>query len=274
MAAGKPGEAEARLRRFDGQYRWFLFRANPMRDESGKIVKWYGTNTDINDRKRAEAEVKESYLRLAEAQRLSKTGSFITDLVADDHNWSEETFRIFEFDPSTKVTVQMIQNIVHPEDLPSFESMISRAMTGEDVDFSFRILTPRGAVKHIRGMARVIEHVVGRPLFIGALQDVTESKIAEEALNRARSELAHVARVTTLNALTASIAHEINQPLSGIITNASTCLLALSEEPPDLEVARQTAAVDPRWGSCIGCDQPAAHALQQEGFAARINGFE
>ena len=76
MAAGKPGEAEARLRRFDGQYRWFLFRANPMRDESGKIVKWYGTNTDINDRKRAEAEVKESYLRLAEAQRLSKTGVY------------------------------------------------------------------------------------------------------------------------------------------------------------------------------------------------------
>ena len=134
----------------------------------------------------------------------------------------------------------MIQNIVHPEDLPSFESMISRAMTGEDVDFSFRILTPRGAVKHIRGMARVIEHVVGRPLFIGALQDVTESKIAEDALNRARSELAHVARVMTLNALTASIAHEMNQPLSGIITNANTCLLMLSEDPPDLEGARET----------------------------------
>ena len=241
MAASKPGETEARLRRFDGEYRWFLFRANPMRDESGRIVKWYGTNTDINDRKRAEAEVKESYLRLAEAQRLSKTGSFITDLVADDHNWSEETFRIFEFDPGTKVTVEMIRNMIHPEDLPSFDSMIARAMTGTDVDFSFRFVTSRGAVKHIRGMARVIEHVIGRPLFIGALQDVTESKVAEEALNRARSELTHVTRVTTLNALTASIAHEINQPLSGIITNANTCLLALSEQPPDFEGARQTA---------------------------------
>jgi PAS domain S-box-containing protein len=241
MAASKPGETEARLRRFDGEYRWFLFRANPMRAESDEIVKWYGTNTDINDRKRAEAEVKESYLRLAEAQQLSKTGSFITDLVADDHNWSEETFRIFEFDPGTKVTVQMIRKMIHPEDLPSFDSMIARAMTGTDVDFSFRFVTHRGAVKHIRGMARVIEHVAGRPLLIGALQDVTESKVAEEALNRARSELAHVTRVTTLNALTASIAHEINQPLSGIITNANTCLLALSEEPPDFEGARQTA---------------------------------
>jgi len=251
MAAGKPGEAEARLRRFDGQYRWYLFRANPMRDESGHIVKWYGTNTDINDRRRAEAEVKESYLRLAEAQRLSKTGSFITDLVADDHNWSEETFRIFEFDPAAKVTVQMIRDRIHPEDLPSFDAVIARAMTGKDVDFSFRFVTSRGAVKHIRGMARVIEHFVGRPLFIGALQDVTDSKVAEEALNRARSDLAHVSRVTTLNALTASIAHEINQPLSGIVTNANTCLWLLSTDPPDIDGARETAQLTIRDGNRV-----------------------
>jgi PAS domain S-box-containing protein len=249
MAAGKPGEAEARLRRFDGEFRWFLFRTNPMRDESGQIVKWYGTNTDIHDRKRAEAEVKESYLRLAEAQQLSKTGSFITDLVADEHNWSEETFRIFEFDSRAKVTVQMIRNMIHPEDLPSFDSMIARAMTGKDVDFSFRFVTSRGAVKHIRGMARVIEHIVGRPLFIGALQDVTDSKVAEEALNRARSDLAHVSRVTTLNALTASIAHEINQPLSGIITNANTCVWLLSSNPPDIDGARETAQLTIRDGN-------------------------
>ena len=241
MAAGKPGEAEARLRRFDGEFRWFLFRTNPMHDESGRIVKWYGTNTDIHDRKRAEAEVKESYLRLAEAQQLSKTGSFITDLVADQHDWSEETFRIFEFDSGTRVTVEMIRTGIHPEDLPSFDSMIARAMMGKDVDFSFRFVTSRGAVKHIRGMARVIEHIVGRPLFIGALQDVTESKVAEEALNRARSDLAHVSRVTTLNALTASIAHEINQPLAGIVTNANTCLWLLSTDPPDVAGARETA---------------------------------
>jgi PAS domain S-box-containing protein len=249
MAAGKPGEAEARLRRFDGEFRWFLFRTNPMRDESGRIVKWYGTNTDIHDRKQAEAEVKESYLRLAEAQRLSKTGSFITDLVADQHDWSEETFRIFEFDSGTKVTVEIIRDGIHPEDLPSFDSMIGRAMTGKDVDFSFRFVTPRGAVKHIRGMARVIEHVAGRPLFIGALQDVTDSKVAEEALNRARSDLAHVSRVTTLNALTASIAHEINQPLTGIVTNASTCLWLLSTDPPDLAGARETAQLTIRDGN-------------------------
>ena len=240
LASGEPFEAEARTRRTDGEYRTLLHRTAPLRNQHGNIVRWYGTSFDIEDRKRAEAQVEQAYLRLAEAQRLSKTGSFITDLLADDHDWSEEAFRIFEFDPSTKVTVQMIRDIVHPEDLPTFDAVIARGMTGADVDFVFRIV-PQGAVKQIRGMARLMAKIGGRPLFIGALQDVTESKVAEEALDRARSELAHVARVTTLNALTASIAHEINQPLSGIITNASTCLRMLNGAPPNVDGARETA---------------------------------
>ena len=99
--------------------------------------------SDIEDRKRAEAQVEQAYVRLAEAQRLSKTGSFITDLVADDHDWSEEAFRIFEFDPATKVTVQMIRDMVHPEDLPSFDAGLARAHDGPDVDLVFRIVTAR-----------------------------------------------------------------------------------------------------------------------------------
>jgi PAS domain S-box-containing protein len=240
LSHGGPFELESRLRQRNGEYRWQLIQYNPLKDEQGQIIRWYATATDIDDRKRAEARVEQAYLRLAEAQRLSKTGSFITDLLADNHDWSEETFRIFEFDPSTKVTVQMIRDIIHPEDLPTFDAVIARGMTGTDVDFVFRIVPARGAVKHIHGMARVMTQVGGHPLFIGALQDVTESKVAEEALDRARSELAHVARVTTLNALTASIAHEINQPLSGIITNASTCLRMLNGDPPNIDGARET----------------------------------
>ena len=241
MASEAPGEAEARLRRYDGDYRWFLFRANPLRDETGTIVKWYGVNTDIEDRKRAEAELRRAYDSFADAQRLSKTGSYIADLVADDHNWSEEAYRIFEFDPGTKVTVQRVRDIIHPDDLPSFDSVIARGMSGVNVNFAFRIVTSRGAVKYVRGVAHVIEQIEGRPMFVGALQDVTESMVAEEALNRARSDLAHVARVTTLSTLTASIAHEVNQPLSGIITNAGTCLRMLDANPPNVEGARETA---------------------------------
>src|SRR5262245_9812114 len=119
--------------------------------------------------------------------------------------------------------------------------MIGRGMTGVDVTFAFRIETDRGTMKHIRGVAHIIEQIEGRPMFVGALQDVTESMVAEEALSRARSELAHVSNMTTLSALTASIAHEVNQPLSGIITNASTCLRMLDAAPPNIDGARETA---------------------------------
>ena len=234
-------EAEARLRRYDGEYRWFLFRASPLRDETGTIVKWHGVNIDIEDRKRAEAELRRAYNSFADAQRLSKTGSFITDLVGDDHNWSDEAYRIFEFDPATKVTVQRVRDVIHPDDAPAFESVIARAMTGVDVNFAFRIVTGRGAVKHVRGVAHVVERVAGRPMFVGALQDVTETKVAEAALNKAGADLSHVSRVTTLSTLTASIAHEVNQPLTGIITNAGTCLRMLDADPPNIEGARETA---------------------------------
>jgi PAS domain S-box-containing protein len=236
-----PFENEQRMLGKDGRYRWFLIRYNPLLDELGRIDRWYVAAVDIEDRKQAQAQVEQAYLRLAEAQQLSKTGSFITDLLADDHNWSEETFRIFEFDPATKVTVQRIRDMVHAEDLPSFDAVIARGMAGMEVDFVFRIVTARGAVKYIRGIARILAQREGPSLFIGALQDVTDSKLAEEALDRARSDLAHVSRVTTLNALTGSIAHEVNQPLSGIITNAGTCLRMLDGDPPNIDGARETA---------------------------------
>jgi PAS domain S-box-containing protein len=241
IASGSPYEIVQRLRRSDGVYRWFQNSGFPLRNAKGHIVRWCVLLTDIDDRKRAEFELRRAYDSFADAQRMSKTGSFITDLVADDHNWSEEAFRIFEFDRAAKVTVQAIRGVVHREDLHVFDSVIERGLTGKDVDFVFRIVTQRGAVKHVRGIAHVVEHIAGRPLFVGALQDVTESKLAEEALSRARSELAHVARVTTLSMLTASITHEVNQPLSGIITNASTCLRMLDANPPNVDGARETA---------------------------------
>ena len=129
--------------------------------------------------------------------------------------------------------------------------------------------------KHIRGMARVMTQVGGHPLFIGALQDVTEGKVAEEALDRARSELARVARVTTLNALTASIAHEINQPLSGIITNTSTCLRMLNSDPPNINGACETVRRTLRDGNRASDVITRLRALfSKKEFTARDAGFE
>jgi len=221
--------------------------AHARRNQNG-LLEYIGAARDVTENKlkeealkASEAELRRAYDSFSDAQYLSKTGSFITDLVADDHNWSEEVYRIFEFDPASKVSVQRIRDIVHPEDLDTFDSVIQRGAAGMNVDFVFRIVTTGGAIKHIRGMAHVVERVAGRPMFAGALQDVTESKVTEAALNAARAELTHAARVLTLGALTASIAHEINQPLSGIITNAGTCLRMLSADPPNLDGARATA---------------------------------
>jgi PAS domain S-box-containing protein len=241
LASGVSGEAEARLRRHDGEYRWFLLRASPLRDDAGVITRWYGVNTDIEDRKRAEADLRRAYDSFADGQRLSHTGNFTADIVVDEHVWSEELYRIFEFEPGAKITVQAVRDRIHPDDLRAFDAGFARSLGGVDFDLVFRILTPSGGVKHVRSVAHLVERVAGRPLFIGAIQDVTESKVAEGALDKARSELAHVSRVTTLGALTASIAHEVNQPLSGIITNAGTCLRMLDTDPPNVDGARETA---------------------------------
>src|SRR5262245_16187156 len=106
IASGDPFEFEVRARRSDGVYRWFQVRGFPLRDTNERIVRWYVLLIDIDERKRAEVELRQAYDSFADAQRLSKTGSFITDLLGDAHNWSEEALRIFEFDPAKKVTVQ------------------------------------------------------------------------------------------------------------------------------------------------------------------------
>ena len=265
MASGAPGEAEARLRRHDGEYRWFLFRTSPLRDADGAIVKWYGVNTDIEDRKRAEVELRRAYDSFADAQRLSRTGNFTADIAVDDHVWSEELYRIFEIDPATRISVQMVRDIIHPDDLAAFDSDFVRSLGGVDFDQVFRIVPASGNVKHVHAVGHLIERVAGRPLFIGAIQDVTERIVAEDALNRARSELAHVARATTVSALTASIAHEVNQPLSGIITNASTCLRMLDGDAPISTArarrlgARSATAIAPRTWS-RGCATSSARS--------------
>jgi PAS domain S-box-containing protein len=193
---------------------------------------------DLTERKRAEADLRRAYDHLAEAQRLSLTGSFTVDLATDKHYWSDELYHICDFEPGSPLTIQRLSEIVHPEDVPLYEAAIQRAISGTESDFYLRILTTTGVVKHLRGLAH---RIADRPVFVGAVQDVTATRVAEEALNKASSELAHVARVATLNTLTASIAHEINQPLSGIITNAETCLMMLDATPPNVEGARETA---------------------------------
>jgi PAS domain S-box-containing protein len=196
---------------------------------------------DITERKQSEEELRRSGAYLAEAQKLSMTGSFGWNVSADEHFWSDETFRIFEYDVSTKVTLHLILDRVHPQDVSLVREVIALAADGKDIDYESRLLMPSGTVKHLHIVAHGTRDQDGHLEYIGAVQDVTKRRLSEEALGQVRSELAHVARVASLGALTASIAHEVNQPLSGIITNASTCLRMLAADPPNVEGARETA---------------------------------
>ena len=369
MASEQLSEGEARLRRHDGEYRWFLFRANPVRDESGSVVKWYGINIDITERQLAlerlqanqdllelaqksagamafdwypqqqinylspeqetlyglapgtfdgkfkswkkmiyapdwptvvdaikhaqqrgkvtveyrvvwpdgtlhwlstngrmffddagepvrvvgftsdvtrrklvEEELRRSEAFLAQAQRLSRTGSFSWRVATGEITWSEQLYCIYELDPRTSITLDVIRTRVHPEDLTLYEKMVEQARNGsDDFEWQYRLLMPDRSVKYMHAVAHAIQDRTGELEYIAAVQDVTARRSSEEALDKARSELAHVARVMSLGALTASIAHEVNQPLSGIITNASTCVKMLDADPPNVDGARETA---------------------------------
>lgn len=416
LESGEPGEFEARLRRFDGTFRWFLIRAVPERDESGRVVRWYGENTDIEDRKRAEmllagekrllgmiaggsalrlilealcelaeasfdggvcsivqvdlkhphpvqevipkllpgaapnlptslmtgldgrlvdahscpdalvairneqvissdltretrwtdwcsaalanglranwstpitsingnvtgilsilyreptepgvmqqnliaqfthlasiaidrargeAALRQSEAFLAKAQRLSSTGTFSWRVGSDEIIWSEEIYRILDLDPSVTPTLDFIYTRIHPDDISIYKEMIKRQRKkGQDFEHEHRLQLPDGTIKHVHLVAHAMKDEEGGLEYIAALQDVTQRRLSEAALGKVRSELAHLARVASLGALTASIAHEVNQPLAGIITNASTCLRMLGANPPNVDGALETA---------------------------------
>jgi PAS domain S-box-containing protein len=366
VATGEPFEIEARVRSASGEHRWFLVRAEPLRDERGTIVKWYGSSTDIEDRKRAteslreseeqwrqvfehnpvmyfivdaagtvlsvnafgaaqlgytvaelvgqsvlnvffeedrafvqknvavcleklgqangwevrkirkdgtvlwvrenakavrragdqlivliacedvterkraEDALRQSEMYLAQAQRLSHTGSFGWRVASGEIIWSEETFRIFGYDRTTKPTLKQVLDRIHPEDRAAVERLIERvAHEGKDWEFERRLLMPDGSVKHGRVVARAVKDAAGKLEFVGAVMDVTASRRAEEQLNLLQAELAHVTRVTTVGELTAVIAHEVNQPLTGLVTSGNACLRWLAGETPNLEAARR-----------------------------------
>ena len=195
------------------------------------------------ERTQRDAMLRRSEVLLAQAQRLSSTCSFSWRVDTGEMTWSEEARRIFELDQDVSVTDELFRSRVHPEDFPFLGELMDRARGGNGVDFQYehRLMMPDHRVKYVTMVCEGIRTQDGQLEYIAAIQDVTQRRLSEEALAKARSELARVARITSLGALTASIAHEVNQPLSGIITNASTCLRMLAADPPNFDGARETA---------------------------------
>ena len=185
LTSGKPGETEARMRRYDGDYRWFLFRAVPLYGDQDKLLKWYGQSTDIDDRKRAEEQLRQSERNLAEGQRLTKTGSWVLDFKTGNTNWSVETCRIFGFpDPPPSPHYSEFQARVHPEDRTGVDLGLRESFeTGEPRPLQYRFILPDGISKHIETISQPVKDETGTVLrLMGTVMDVTERKQAEETL--------------------------------------------------------------------------------------------
>jgi PAS domain S-box-containing protein len=191
-----------------------------------------------------ETSLTESKARFEEAQRISHVGYWERDLVTDCIAWSDETYRIFGLWPQeSPMDLASLQQRVHPEDRKLVSTAISEALGGgPPYDLEYRVLRPNGEVRIIHSRGDIKRDSSERPtIMFGMVQDVTDRNQAEQERERLRQLEGELARIGTLNALTASIAHEISQPLASLITNASICLRRLNADPPNIDGARETA---------------------------------
>jgi PAS domain S-box-containing protein len=197
------------------------------------------------ERERAKESLRRSESYLTEAQRLTHTGSWVWQVAGRDaSHLSDEWYRIYGFDPEDGIpTLEQRLQRIHPEDRAKWQEAIDRAINEKsDYDVEFRILLPSATVKYVHSVGHPALDASGNLVqFVGSSTDITERKRAEESLRQAQADLARVNRVTTMGELTASLAHEVNQPIAAAVTNANTCLRWLTRDQPDVEEARAAA---------------------------------
>ncbi|HWZ50426.1 MAG TPA: PAS domain S-box protein [Granulicella sp.] len=242
-------EAEVRVRRFDGAYRWFLSRGFPLLDHTGNIVRWYGTEMDIHDMKEAEEKLQESEQQWRDVFENNPTMYFMIDtagtvLAVNPFGAEQLGYNVDE------LVGQPLLQVVCESDCEAFQRCVAACLgqRGKSLSWELRKVRRNGSMLWVRDTARGALRA-NEPVVLIACEDITERKHAEEkrnraeeALRQANSDLVRVSRLTTMGELTASVAHEVKQPIAAAVIDASTCVRWLTRDQPDLEQARAAAS--------------------------------
>src|SRR5467141_2102389 len=241
LAAGEPTESEVRLRRPDGNYRWWLTRTVPLRDELGNIVKWYGTAIDIEDRKRAEEALRRSEEQWRDVFENNPTMYFMVDaagkVIAVNPFGAEQLgYNVDE------LVGQPVLGVFYESDREAAQRNVALCLEqiGRAKSWEARKVRKDGTVIRARETAKAVRRANG-PIVLIACEDITEHKRAEEALRQAQEDLEQVNRVTTMGELTAYLAHEVHHTIAAAVTNANTCMRWLAADSPNIEEARAAA---------------------------------
>jgi PAS domain S-box-containing protein len=216
-------ECSYRIRRRDGEYRWFLVRVFLLHDAGNHLVRWFGTATDINDFKEAERALKENMMILAEAERIGHTGSWKRDLATNQTIWSDETRRIFGLSEDEEVLFETLKSRIHPEDRDDLLQKIRETEEkGTPLEAEYRIILPDRTIRHIYVKGEATYSIEGKPLIIhGFVLDITERKRLED-------ELMKVQKLDSIGILAGGIAHDYNNLLTVIMGNIDLAKMHIS----------------------------------------------
>jgi PAS domain S-box-containing protein len=218
-----------------------MFSQKPLSESTLEALSFAaGTIAQGIERRRAEEALRRSEAFLAEGQRLGQIGSYSWRVATDEIKWSNQLYRIYGLEIGAPVTLELLRTRVHPQDLSLYEKMVEQARNGgKDFEWQFRLQMPDQSIKYLHSVAHSARDRDGQLEYIAVVQDVTERRQSEEALDRARWELAQVSKLTNMGELAASIAHEVNQPLTAVTNNASACRRLLANDHLEPEVLRQ-----------------------------------
>jgi len=237
-----PHELQFRIQTKNGEERWIEHVCQPVTDEKGKFLGYRASNRDITHRKKIEEELEIKEQSLAEAQRIAHLGNWDWNIVTNELYWSDEIYRIFGLAPQEfGATYEAFLDTVHPDDRPLVERSVDEALIeNKPYSIDHRIVLPDGSGRIVHEQAEVIRDETGQAIrMAGTVHDITERKKAEEDRRQLREELTHVSRITTIGTLAGALAHEINQPLTAIMSNAQTAKRYLDTEKPNLKELRE-----------------------------------